>query len=620
MCGIAGILHPDPSNISPLIRRMTEAIAHRGPDSEGFFMDEKIGLGYRRLAIIDLLERANQPMFDHSGRFVLIFNGEIYNYREVKAMLPDYPYSTNSDSEVILAAWSKWGKGCLEHLNGMFAFAIWDKMEQSLFVVRDRLGIKPLYFFEENGTFLFASEIRSLLSTGLIPKKIDPDGLTDLLVYQAPHAPRTIVKNIRQLMPGEYGFFKNGRFERRFYWKISECATTQPDLTRSQALQKVRSKLFAAVERRLISDVPLGAFLSGGIDSSAIVAIMSTLSELPVNTCSIVFAETDFDESRWSRLIAKKYRTSHTEILLQPDVFLEELPAALAAMDSPSSDGINTFIVSKYTRRAGLTVALSGLGGDELFAGYPTFKEWKRMHEGWKNWFLLPKTFRNAAIAVYQKMNHSRRSEKLGEILASENRQIESVYPHFRQLFLEKYLHNWLPGFDPQRNQVRQKLKNSAEKIHALPLLSQFSIAEITSYTQNVLLKDTDQMSMAHALEVREPFFDYKLVEAVLGIPDSIKFPYSPKQLLVDALHPLLPDEVVHRKKMGFTLPWEHWVRNELNQFCKERLARLSARRLFADNMIEQLESRFAARDPLVLWSHIWTLVVLEEWMEANGF
>ena len=221
MCGIAGIIHPDPSKISPFIRRMTDAMAHRGPDADGFFIDEKIGLGHRRLSIIDLSPGANQPMFDHSGRFILIFNGEIYNYREVKALLPDYPYATDSDSEVILAAWIRWGENCLEHLNGMFAFAIWDKMEQSLFVVRDRLGIKPLYFFEENGTFLFGSELRSLLSTGLIPKKTDPDGLTDLLVYQAPHAPRTIVKNIGQLMPGEFGFFRNGRFERRFYWKIS---------------------------------------------------------------------------------------------------------------------------------------------------------------------------------------------------------------------------------------------------------------------------------------------------------------------------------------------------------------------------------------------------------------
>jgi asparagine synthase (glutamine-hydrolysing) len=620
MCGITGILHPVAVKIAPLIRQMTDAQAHRGPDADGFYCDEKIGLGHRRLSIIDLSSGANQPMFDHSGRYVLVFNGEIYNYLETKSKLPDYPYQTDSDSEVILAAWIRWGKNCLEHLNGMFAFAIWDKMEQTLFVVRDRLGIKPLYFYEKDGLFLFASEIRALLATGLIPKKVNRRGLQDFMTHQAVHAPDTIVENVHQLMPGEYGFYKNGRFERNYYWKIEESAQMRPDLTRPEALKLVRSELFAAVERRMIADVPLGAFLSGGIDSSAIVAIMSEMSALPVNTCSIVFQEKDFDESHWSQLIAEKYRTQHTEVMLKPDIFLEELPAALAAMDSPSGDGINTFIVSKYTRKAGLTVALSGLGGDELFAGYGSFKEWKKLHEDYKNWYYLPKSIRNLAISGFQKIKNNRRSEKLGDILAAENAQIDEVYPYFRQLFLEKNLQNWLPDFDKSNSQIRRQLQKAAEKTHELPVLSQFSVAEIITYTQNVLLKDTDQMSMAHALEVREPFFDYKLVETVLGISDNIKFPNTPKQLLVDALHPLLPDEVVHRKKMGFTLPWEHWIRNELQDFCQTRLEKLENRGLFTHHKITELQKGFATRDPLILWSHIWTLVVLEEWLEKNEF
>ncbi|HND87836.1 MAG TPA: asparagine synthase (glutamine-hydrolyzing), partial [Saprospiraceae bacterium] len=619
MCGISGIIHhPDGSAV---IQRMTGSIAHRGPDAEGFFLESGVALGHRRLSIIDLSEAANQPMADAGRRYVLVFNGEIYNHRSVRSMLPDYVFRTQSDSETLLAAYARWGEGCLQHLNGMFAFAIWDRAENSLFIARDRLGIKPLYYFQHEDYLLFASEIRSLLSSGLVPKCPDSDGVAALLNYQAPIAPGTVVADVKQLMPGHFAKWHQGQMDIQCWWNLAEPRSVPPEASdRRAVLGRIRDLFFEAVEMRLLADVPLGAFLSGGIDSSAVVAAMSELSSTAVNTCSIVFDEKAYDESLHSRAIARQYHTAHQEILLKPDDFLAELPAALAAMDSPSGDGPNTYLVSKHTRQAGLKVALSGLGGDELFAGYSTFLRWYRMQTRWDVYWQLPALFRSFAPQMLAMLkNQERRYTKLTHLSAESDTSIAGLYPYFRQVFLEDELQEiFSPADAQQHDPVRRWLSENKATLLQMSLLSQFSVAEIGTYTQNVLLRDTDQMSMAHALEVREPFFDYRLVEYMLALPDALKYPHTPKQLLTDALGALLPDSIVHRPKMGFALPWEQWLRRELRSFCHERLQRLGQRPGFQSKAIDLFWQRFLAEKKSVTWSQVWILVALEEWWSKN--
>ena len=370
MCGIAGVIAPlNLEILNTTIAQLTDNMLHRGPDAGGCYVKNGVALGHRRLSIIDLSAKANQPFIDPTGRYVIVFNGEIYNFPEIKAKITDYNFATNSDTEVILASFIKWGINCLDQLNGMFAFAIWDDLEKKLFVCRDRLGVKPLYYYHRDNFFSFASEVRALLSTGLFEKEVDEASLEDYLMNQAISAPYTLFKGVYQLTPGQYGIFQNGTFSVADYWRI-ETSIDFPGINDSQQVKKqIRRLLTESVERRMISDVELGAFLSGGIDSSIIVAIMAQVTDSPVNTFSIIFDEKEFDESKYSSLIAKKFNTRHFPITLTSGDFLNELPTALAAMDTPSGDGINSFVVSKVTREAGFTVALSGTGGDELFAG-----------------------------------------------------------------------------------------------------------------------------------------------------------------------------------------------------------------------------------------------------------
>ncbi len=617
MCGIAGIAGLGNTGLAQeKIRKMTDRLRHRGPDADGVFVNEKIALGHRRLSIIDLSEASNQPFLDKTGRFVVVFNGEIYNYQDVKLKLKEYPFKTESDTEVLLAAYEKYGVDCLEMLNGMFAFAIWDKDSEKLFVARDRLGVKPFFYsINDAEIFSFASEIRSLLESGLVPRELSDQALTDYLMYQSVYSPLTIVKNVFQLKAGEYGVFENGRFEKHRYWKIEKTRDFSY-ISETRIQSEVKRLLQEAIERRMISDVPLGAFLSGGIDSSAVVALMSQVSDRPINTFSVAFDEQEYDESAYAQIIVDKFKTNHTSVKLSPDDFLSELPNALAATDSPSGDGINTYVVSKATRNAGITVALSGLGGDELFAGYEYFKTWLKLKEGkLQN---VPQVLRNISGSIISNSKNSK-FQRLANILSLTEINIAEVYPILRQVLSPRKVSDLLSrnGFVPE---IQKDLRARLPDIEKLPLLSQFSIGELSGFTQNVLLKDTDQFSMASALEVREPFFDYKLVEYVLGIPDEFKYPKYPKSLLVESISPLLPDEVVHRKKMGFVLPWEKWMRNELREFCDKRLRYLGEREILNSEKLLSQWGQFLDNKNGVLWSHLWHLVVLSQWIEDNNF
>jgi asparagine synthase (glutamine-hydrolysing) len=618
MCGIAGIVGlKNKENAETKIRLMTQSLEHRGPDATGVFVGDEVALGHLRLSIIDLSETANQPFFDATNRYAITFNGEIYNFQEVKKLLPEYPFRTDSDTEVILAAYAKYGADCLSFLNGMFAFAIWDRERKELFAARDRLGVKPLYYAQTiDGTFVFASEIRAILNSGLIERKLNNHGIYDYLMYQSVYAPETIVENIFQLPAGECGIFLNGKFTKKSYWRIEEKHLETVTDDEETVKRNVKDLLLKSVERRMISDVPLGAFLSGGIDSSAIVALMSEISERPINTFSVNFGEKEFDESQFSNLIARKYDTKHTSIDLTAEDFLAELPNALKAIDSPSGDGLNTYVVSKATKKSGITVALSGLGGDELFAGYPNFLNWMKTQKGVLN--KIPAAFRKP-FAFAMAASGNSKHQRIADILSVDKINLSNVYPMFRQVMSQQTVGEFYKNGHYEIG-IHNLLKAKQSEIEEFPLLSQFSIAELIGYTQNVLLKDTDQFSMASALEVREPFFDYKLVEYVLRIPDKVKYPKYPKSLLVEALYPMLPNAIVHRPKMGFVLPFERWMRNELKEFCQNRLEILAAREIFNSDQLLKKWNDFQNGRNGVLWSHLWHLVVLTEWLENNKF
>lgn len=619
MCGIAGILQFNSSVPPGMIRRMTETMAHRGPDAMSFFEEGGLAFGHRRLSIIDLSTAANQPFVDHSGRYVIVFNGEIYNYREVKQLLPDYPFHTTSDTEVLLAAYLKWGERCLEHMRGMFAFAVWDRKAGELFIARDGMGVKPLYYYQDNDRLVFASEVRAVLSSGVMAKRLNQTALLDYFSYQSVTSPDSLIEGIRQLEAGTWMRWKGKKTEGKRYWDVSG-KTVDFDLADDAAVKKqINLLMLQSIRRRLVSDVPVGAFLSGGIDSSVVVGLMAEAGPDRPNTFNIAFEEKEFDESHYAEIIAKKFNTNHTRLLLKPADFLDELQNALDAMDTPSGDGVNTYVVSKAIRKNGMTVALSGVGGDELFAGYPFFNQYLGLKEKDFLWS-LPPVIRKMAAGLLPGSSRGR-SGRIRQLLRSPSSAIDDVYPVFRQLLSPSLIRELttLSSGQSFTTAVQQELIKRRDCIGRLPLLSQVSVAEYLGYTQHTLLKDTDQMSMAVSLEVREPFFDLDLVAFVLAVPDSLKKPVYPKSLLVESLKPLLPDEVVHRKKQGFLFPWNVWLKNELRPFCEKRINNAAHRPFIDGARLTTYWKKFLAGDSSIRWGEIWLFVVLEYWLEKNG-
>jgi asparagine synthase (glutamine-hydrolysing) len=616
MCGIAGILQFNGTVPAGAIRLMTEAMAHRGPDAMNFFEEDRLALGHRRLSIIDLSTAADQPFTDPSGRYVMVFNGEIYNYREVKLLLPDHPFHTTSDTEVLLAAYLTWGADFLEHMRGMFALAIWDRQEKTLFLARDRMGVKPLYYYNDGNCLVFASEIRAILASGLVAKRLNQAALLEYFSFQSVTGPDSLIEGIRELEAGSWRKLSGNKTAAKRYWDVTRTSVDFDFADKTGVKTRVNELMLQSVKRRLVSDVPVGAFLSGGIDSSAIVGLMAQAGPDRPNTFNIAFNEAEFDESHYAELIAKKFNTNHTRLLLKPTDFLTELQNALDAMDTPSGDGINTYVVSKAIRKNGMTVALSGVGGDELFAGYPIFKQYSTLRQLGFLW-KLPQGLRNVAAGFLPGSLHGR-SGRIKQLLRSPSCSIEAFYPVFRQI-LSPELIGELTSLSYDGSAVDKELTKRCGNIDRLPQLSQVSVAEYLGYTQHTLLKDTDQMSMAVSLEVREPFFDQDLVEFVLAVPDGLKEPTYPKSLLVESLAPLLPGEIVHRKKQGFLFPWSFWLKNELRGFCEEKINNMAGRPFINGPRLISYWQNFLAGDRDTRWAEIWLFVVLEYWLEKNG-
>ncbi len=648
MCGIAGILSQQPID-KTILRRMLATMAHRGPDDEGTFNLQlstfNLHLGMRRLAIIDL-SGGHQPMFNEDGTLAIVFNGEIYNFMDLRAELErrSHRFRTRSDTEVILHAYEEWGPACVHRLRGMFAFAIYDRRPQPsaqpsspisnlqsptphLFLARDRFGIKPLYYYATDGLFVFASEVRALLASGLVPRRLDRVGLWHYLAYQSVPAPRTLVEGVRMLLPGHrMTVDATGQVRVEKYWDLWDRVSERVPsglLDEQDVKRQVRDLVLESVSLRLISDVPVGIFLSGGIDSSAVVAAVHEVGHRP-RTFSVVFRELAYDEAPFSRTVARRFGAEHTEILLDERELLELLPQATAAMDHPSGDGINTYVVSYAVHRAGFKVALSGLGGDEVFAGYPTFR-WLThpfLRLGWK----VPLGIRRGvAQALRRLIPDDVRLEKALALWTSDGSPA-AAYPVLRRLFTDTMRARVLsPAWvvadrdDPYVPLLAEALDgwdaNGRGDEH---LLAAISYAEARTYMHDVLLRDTDQMSMAHSLEVRVPLLDHRLAEYVVALPDRFKVaPGMPKRLLVESLD-VLPAEIVRRPKQGFVLPFAVWMRGALRPFCEKRLKRLGERGIFRPDALQALWDAFLAGKRSVTWSRLWALVVLEEWMERQ--
>lgn len=625
MCGITGIVSQalTSEKREGIVRGMNDRLAHRGSDSDGLWSGDSVCLGHRRLSIIDLSCESNQPFFSNDKRYVIVYNGELYNYKDLKLELQrsafgtaeqPYFFKTNSDTEVILAAFIRWGSKCLQFFNGMYAFAIYDTQEKKLFIARDRIGVKPLYYYYGDEGFIFASEIRPLIHSGIKSFELNKEVLAEYFMYQTVLAPNTMVKGIKMLMPGHYMEIEKEKVSISEYYSVNKISRESENLTYQQVCSKVNELLALSVQQRLVADVPFGAFLSGGIDSSAVVGLMSKVSSEQIQTFNISFDESEFSESHYAQIIAKKYNTKHHEIKLTPADFLKQLPEALSAMDHPSGDGPNTYIVSKATKEAGVTMALSGIGGDELFAGYDVFKRMSELNKKvWLN--ALPLFVRKTGGAIIKAKKNTVGGHKIAELLSQPDINFKTAYPLNRTVFTRKELSSLLKSSDPFKE--INKIVSGATQIKD-HLLSTVSICEINTYLQNTLLRDTDQMSMAVALEVREPFLDYKLIDFVLSVNDEFKFPHTPKKLLTDSLGDLLPPEIVNRPKMGFTLPWQHWLKNDLKTFCEKSIEELSSRDFCQPGAITDLWQRFLKNDPNVIWSRVWHLVVLNHWMVTN--
>jgi asparagine synthase (glutamine-hydrolysing) len=570
MCGIAGFINKDRNapvaEREILLDKMCRIITHRGPDEQGQTVRGRAALGMRRLSIIDLTS-GQQPIYSQDGSKFIVFNGEIYNYRELKKELESlgYKFKTNSDTETIIHAFDEFGAKCLEKLRGMFAFAIWDSKDESLFIARDRVGKKPLFYsLTEAGDFVFGSELKSLISHG-ISKEIDYAALDAYLTFGYVPEDFCIFKSVEKLAPGSFLIYKNGKIETEQYWdfkyeKITEIKSEAEYIRQLQALLK------EAVEIRLISEVPLGAFLSGGVDSSAIVGLMSQISEKPVKTFSIGFNEDSFDELKYARIAAKHFNTEHHEFIVTPDL-VEVVDDLVWHFDEPFADSsaLPTFMVSKMARDF-VTVVLSGDGGDELFAGYTRYVIDKK-RSGIGN---LPKALRHGILQPISKaLPHSAKGKNFlyNISLDALDRYINSV-SHFgkmakQSLYSDSFRQNLNGGF----GKAEAEFKRIAQSVSTGNPVDNLLYLDSKTYLPSDILTKVDRMSMATSLEARVPLLDHKLIEFVETIPTELKLKgLETKYIFKKALEGIVPNEILYREKQGFGVPIGDWINSKLRE------------------------------------------------------
>lgn len=613
MCGINGILGLSAEfNKEEILLRMNQALIHRGPDAGDTYHDDHISLGHRRLSIIGLDESGNQPMQSADGQVVLVFNGEIYNYKSLKSLTPNYPFKSQTDSEVIIALYQSFGfERMLELIDGMFAIGLWDKSVSKLFLARDRFGKKPLYYSlisDDQGRkkLAFSSEIRGLLACKLFTPRLNNDVLGEYLQIQCVREPNTILRGVFQIPAANFCVLSSddllgkvdGKLEVKSFWELKVNQEFQ-QINYNSAVKTGREFFYQAIEKRMISDVPLGAFLSGGIDSSAIVAGMAQLSN-NINTINISFTEDEFSERKYADVVAKKFNTNHENIIISESNFLDEIGEAVSNMDHPTGDGVNSYIVSKATKQAGLTVALNGTGGDEFFAGYSIFNRMFPVRNLKKLGVvdlvnLLPASIKETLLW----------KDPFSRFLDDRKLNTSIIYSKSRSVFNH---------YKSELKPINLRKQSDLDKNH---WISQITDWELECYLKPLLLSDVDNLSMATSLEVRLPFMDHQLATFAYSLSDKVKRTQQPKQLLIDILDGAIPEEVWNRKKMGFTLPWKYWINTVLKDFVEMGLSKLEP--IASLSALIQQEKEILTNSVNIKWSRIWTLAVLGHWLHDNN-
>lgn len=623
---------------------MADAMVHRGPDEGGFILNEPrapgLALGMRRLSIIDL-PGGHQPVWNETNDVGVIFNGELYNYRELRQRLTlcGHRFATQSDTEILVHAWEEWGEDCLTELRGMFAFALLDLRERYattpiLFLARDPLGIKPLYYTQTPDGFAFASEVRALVASGIAGKQISQDALTSYLLFGSVSEPVTILDGVFSLPPGHrmllYVPDRRRMPRARPWWDAARTAAardSQKPKTFGSAVTKIRPLLEDAVRAHLIADVPVGLFLSSGLDSSAIAALAAR-EKAGIQSFTLTFPGTEYDEAELSRLVAKRCGTQHKEIPLTGDAILTRVGEAVSALDQPTMDGINTYFVSWAAREVGLKVALSGLGGDELFAGYRTFADTPRIARLVKLAWFAPALVRRALAPLIAGLI-ARQSSPDATRKAKAAWLAPDALPHgyffARALFPPTELSRLMePRFRPSTISADGItleptwlgwLQRATDEANKLEQVAGISWLEMRTYMASTLLRDTDSVSMARSLEVRVPLLDTPLVEFVEALPDAARQkPGEQKALLVEALKDILPLEILAQRKRTFTLPWEEWLRGPLRKRVETSFAdpAPALQPHFRFDGVREVWAAFLAGK--TSWSRVWSLYVLNEW------
>lgn len=577
MCGIAGFTQFSrfEGDLNTL-KSMGNAIFHRGPDAGGEYLDEKVGLAHRRLAILDLSDAGRQPMFSRDEQLVIVFNGEIYNFLEIRTELEQdgYSFKSQTDTEVILALYEKEGVDCLKKLNGMFAFALWDKQKQELFIARDRVGKKPLYYFDHQERFAFGSEIKALLELQDIPRDIRLDALYDFFAYQYVPDPKSIFLHIHKLPPAHYMVVSERGIAIEPYWDVSMrqvSSVSEEDLT-AQLVDVVAD----CTKHRMISDVPLGAFLSGGVDSSGVVALMAQNSEKPVKTCSIGFDEKKFNETEFAQIVADQYQTEHHEFTVHQNV-KDNLEHIVSYFDEPFADPslVPTYFVSELARQQ-VTVAVAGDGGDEVFAGYEKYSV---------------DALENKLRSRFPRFLRKKVFPPLAELLAKSSwtacRKGKSL---LTSLSLEPDMGFYVSNAQIEDRQwnalIKPEYKEALANYHPSSItaaayaaadgpdhLAKILYTDLKTYLPGGILVKVDRMSMANSLEVRAPLLDKNTIEFAATVPSTLKFKNGEKKhILKEAFKRFLPDDVLYRKKMGFSVPLASWFRGEIKELAEQYL------------------------------------------------
>ncbi len=607
------------------VQRMSHALMHRGPDDTGLVTLEAEGgtprgaFAHRRLAIIDLSALGHQPMYSSDGSICITYNGEIYNYEALRAELiaEGISFRSTCDTEVLLAGWQRHGTPFLERLRGMFAFALWDARTERGVLARDAFGIKPLYVSERAGEVLFASEVRAFMASGRIDPMLSSAAVATYLATGSVTEPLTILEGVYAVPPGcvvevEH---RNNTFVRHQPKRFITAYPADEDIHRDPRshIYRVRNALRESVRYHLVSDVPVALFLSGGIDSSAVAGLASEVSTQQLESFTVTFSESDFSEAGPAREAARRFNTKHHEIFLSSRDLLNALPDVFAAMDQPSLDGLNTFVVSRAVRAFGIKVVLSGLGGDELFAGYPSFRRAQMIEPLWN----LPSAVRRAGATGARAFGDPR-ADRVHTMLEEETPAYAS-YRASRTLFGDRNL-TALTGTRVANSAHATRFPDDVE-VERLSLMQQVSLYELTGYMRNTLLRDSDVFSMAHALELRVPLVDLEVARAARAAAGSVRLSRAAlKPVLVEAVRDLLSPETLGNPKRGFTLPLETWMRHEMRGEVDSVMANVSAESIgLRGPVVKEIWGQFLQRRPGVNWSRPWALYTLMRWAQEHG-